>query len=183
MKELSTELRNFSIKITSKTGERPKHIPISDIEMDKLFTEHPCLRPWEEGNSQGEIYGSSMWKTPYSREIRTKACEPVNLSMSRYIEEVKTTEQMMENLNLEVIKEHLKYAIIANVATDTTEVKIELEFECDPWAKIKSKLRLTKWFPVKKVKKTVVIDGRVLYPYLNVQFPQNRHTVKLFPRP
>jgi len=68
------------------------------------------------------------------------------------------------------LKTELFYRLYAD---DTV---ISHTFECDPWKWIKEKLHLTKWFPVKF--KTIKIDGKVLYPKLNIKFPHNTHAVK-----
>lgn len=54
--------------------------------------------------------------------------------------------------------------------------KLEFQIEADPWSKVKRWLRLTRWFPVLKV--TVHVDCKVLYPFIKVTLPHNRHTVK-----
>ena len=74
----------------------------------------------------------------------------------------------------DIIKDRLKTEWFYRIYADDTE--ISHTFECDSWKWLKEKLHVTKWFPIKT--KTIKIDGKVLYPKLNIQFPHNTHTVK-----
>lgn len=166
------KLINWSHRMTSKTGTKPEMVPLTRDEMMEVVTSAPQLYPNLSDRGKDEVYGMSPFFTPYASEMRERS---VDFPFVR-IEESATI--VNEAFQIRDIKDELTDTIhrrlTAYICHDDTEIKVTFKF--DPWQKWKEKLRLTRWFPVKT--RTIVIDGRVLYPYLKVQLPSNRHHVR-----
>lgn len=101
----------------------------------------------------------------------------IRLPVREYIAEIPIDEfpqNMSQHTYMDVLSRQAKLRLHALVCQETTQ--LELVLECDPWAIIKRKLHLTRWFPIKTI--TRVIDGKVLYPYLSIAIPKNAHYVQ-----
>lgn len=123
----------------------------------------------------GELYGIPYYISHYGeekREYQEKSLKSCNFTMLKEVDRDYLLPKFDYIFN--DLKNQFQLELKAQLLTDDTE--ISHTFECDPWKWIKEKLHITKWFPIKT--KTIKIDGRVLYPKLNIQFPHNTHTVK-----
>lgn len=176
MTSLLQKLRRWVTTIRCHTGEEPAFMPLSreelfvienpvDIHEIGLFTGSPHRRP--------AVFNLDTFDSPFAPEMR-------DMQVRMPIEEVCVADRVSEvtlNVKLETHRDpmlnEMHRRLVAYVCKDTTNLSVSFEF--DPWAKFKLALRLTRWFPIRR--KRVDISGRVLYPYLNITFPMNRHHV------
>lgn len=174
-------LRRWQMVFHRNTGEIPKFMPMSAEELDIIrFPPDPEQVGYYTGPIERSpvLFGVDVFESPFGPEMRTRQ---VKMPLEQLCISDKTsiglnpTIDTHRDLQLNILYRRLS----AHVCKDTTKVSVTFEF--DPWATFKRKLRLTRWFPVKK--RTIEIDGRVLYPYLNITFPLNRHHVTFAVRP
>jgi len=154
-----------------KSGEKPERVPLTRAEIQEITSDLPyqCFEPTPE---QGRRFmGVDVFETPYAEEIRART---INLDMQPIRESAEIDLTFTKEEWSNDITDRICRRITTQVATDTTKVSVTLEW--DAWAGFKRALRITRWFPIKK--RTVEIDGRVLYPYLKVSLPTNRHHVQ-----
>jgi len=151
-------------------------IPLSNIEVDEIVYNH-CTHSVDFAvPSKPELFGHEVWKTEFAECIRTNRveCKTSLFVTERAIDPF----YLFESGQLEITKREfgaeLFVGLRLNITTDVTQLKITHEWDC--WAKLKRLLRVTKWFPIKS--KTAVVDCKVLYPYLKINLPHNKHTVK-----
>ena len=157
------KFRLFQKQVWVKFGAAPKIAPwtMDEREEVKQQADFFCWHKADEEASQ--LYGMNMYATPYADVIRAR------------IVEHSVTPPTNENLEVDCYLDALKRRLSAKIATDISHVCVTVEY--DPWSKIKRALRLTKYFPIKT--QSFVIEGTVIYPYLKVNFPSERHHIKL----
>lgn len=163
----------FMFGMQAKTGDKPAFIPISKVEQlevakDAMFCSYP-LPP--ESN---QVLGIDTFDTPFAQPMRTRQIDMPLMRVSECADALYH--------NAEVSKEMVRgmfYRLNAKIVSDTSALDVTFEF--DPWVKVKRFLRITKWFPVKQ--RTVTLDCRVLYPYIKVALPHNKHHVQFYVRP
>lgn len=168
-------LRRWQIRFHSQTGPKPPFIPLTQEELFVIkFPSNPNDVGYYTGNYKGEtaIFGTEVFESPFGAEMRDR-------QVKMPVEHVCIADKTSVGLNLTLDTHRdpqlniLYRRLSAHVCKDTT--KLAATFEFDPWATFKRKLRITRWFPVKS--RTIEIEGRVLYPYLNITFPCNKHHV------
>lgn len=173
---LAQRLRHWITTFEALVGERPAVMPMSKEELDILRCP-PDLN--EVGYYTGarinhpHVFGTDVFESPFGAEMRARQVQVP-------VEQVCVADKssgLCLNLTLDTHRDPaldiMHRRLSAHVCKDTT--KLSATFEFDPWAPVKRFLRVTRWFPVKT--RTIEIDGRVLYPYLNITFPLNRHHV------
>jgi hypothetical protein len=161
----------FRNKFWSLAGENPVVCPWTREEKSEVASEmvQSYVRPSKQDGDH--YYGMEMYATPYAQQIRQRIIEQSVYSPMMDRENVysfESSEKLTE-------ARHLQHKLSAIIATDVSHVRVTVE--CDPWARIKRALRLTKYFPIKQ--QSFVIEGKILYPHLKVNFPAARHHVKL----
>lgn len=166
-KNMINVIRDWLRNRTRKEGKNPDFIPISREEMDIVMRSEQFVYEKPRNDMNNAIFGTDAFMTPFAEPMRKRQvellelCKAVEAADPRFIHE-------------EYIAQDLHRQLRAFVCTDTTN--IEVTFDFDPWQRWKQRLRLTRWLPIKR--KTIKIDGRVLYPYLNIRLPHNRHHVQ-----
>ena len=161
----------------------PMYIPLTPEELNEVEKSQLPLIHMDNTTDTGIKINNIKVKTSdlavEKREYQTHSLKRVNYT----ILSEESAGDMGDWINEEFINctnyyDSVKHRLIANlkyqIYSDDTE--IPFTFECDPWKWWKEKLHITKWIPIKQ--KTIRIEGRVLYPKLNIQFPHNTHTVK-----
>lgn len=169
---------NFINEVLCLTGNNPKHIPVTKHEFREAINSvsvvgYSSLKP--EQLKKPEIFGIPIHETPYGRLAREKIIDNpfVVIEETNEVNLLEVT-KMEDN---DGYFQRLKLALEAKVMANTTE--LEVKVNCDPLESIKLKFKwLERWFPIKT--QTVKISGLVLYPYLNIDFPANRHSVQFF---
>lgn len=154
-------------------GQEIGFIPLSRVEMADIQREAThCSRVHTEETLQ--IFGHNTWDTPYGDEIRDR-CNSIDLPVILFEESATVDKAAYRFTETFDAQGYLRARLDRHIATDDTEISVEVY--CDPWRAIKERFKwISRRWPVRT--QTVKIDGRVLYPYLTVQFPYNRHTVK-----
>lgn len=156
-------------------GNEPEFVPLSREELHEIKSDFVPMVPTTD--RRNEVFGMEPFLTPFAEEIRVRQ---VAMERVPYIAEYTINELLVTKRDYpDEVARHQRCRLEAMVCTDTTHV--DVTFEWDIWARWKRWLRLTRWLPVRK--RTVRIDGRVLYPYLKVSLPQNRQHVQFAVRP
>lgn len=153
-----------------KQGMEPKIVPVTREEILDIRTDVLHNLPTKEWFKPAQIHGVEAWQTPYAPEIRHRTADLENFTF--------ISEQTIDELSIitesrtDVVYGRMVQRLKVDLIQDTTQIDITLEW--DHWAKVK------KWLKLKPKTKTVRIDGKVLYPYLKVQLPNNRHNVRFY---
>lgn len=115
-----------------------------------------------------KIFDIDVFETPFGMDMRHRQ---IDVPVTRIVEstDVSYYHECVTNDDPDKCRIHRR--LIAHICHDTTEIKLTFEWDC--FAKFKRALRITKWWPVKT--RTAVIEGRVLYPYLKISLPHNKH--------
>jgi hypothetical protein len=151
----------------------PKYIPLTRNEMQELIDNNTT----QYNHIDAKINNISVVESAFAVEKRAYQEKSLKAYNFTILEE---NDLYPHDIDMEIreyqdhITEKLKTELFYRIYTDDTE--LSHTFECDPLKWLKEKLHITNWFPVKT--KTIKIDGKVLYPKLNIPFPHNTHTVK-----
>lgn len=148
----------------------PAFVPLTREEFDVVVSSSPPYTRTERFivDSPPKLFGIDVFSTPFAESMRQRQ---VDIPVAQVSETVNVATGSWCS---ETIQDYVQKRLTAYICHDTTSLK--LTFEWDPLAAFKRKLRITKWFPIKT--RTVTIDARVLYPYLKLSLPHNRHRVK-----
>ena len=165
-------IRNWVYDYTGLNGKGPDRIVVTRDEIDDL--QRDCSIPCKE--QENSILGIPFDESHYAKEIRARQIE---IPMMR-IAEVEKFDPMysMEFTRGDHPFGTVSRRAMANVLGETTHIMISVESDCLSW--LKRLLGLAKWWPIKN--RTVSVDGRVLYPFLKIQLPHNRHSVRFMIR-
>lgn len=147
--------------------QEPAFLPLTREEVSETKRNAIFYTPPGEHFDPGattKIYGMPLHETAYAVEQRARQLTVPFLHLQE------TSGLSLEYSVRECI-EKMRYHVSTRVCAETTSLKVC--FEWDRWASVKRFLRITRWFPVST--RTVLIDGRVLYPFLKVGLPHNRH--------
>lgn len=169
--KLLEQLYRWRNKIWAQ-GEQPAFVPLSREEFTVTAWDSCPYTQTERfiANVPPKIFGIDTFETPFADEMRARQIDiPVT-----QVDESAEFSEYEEILSQDYNRRLVRYRLRAHICHDTTEIK--LTFEWDVLAKFKRKFRLTKWFPIKT--RTATIEGRVLYPYLKVTLPHNKHHVQ-----
>lgn len=149
----------------------PAFVPLTREEFDVIVSGFPPYTRTERFivDSPPKLFGIDVFSTPFAEGMRQRQ---IDLPVTQ-ISEGHNISNWAETVNKEASRDYLNRRLTAHICHDTS--MLSLTFEWDSLAKIKRKFRLTKWFPVRT--RTVKIEGRVLYPYLKISLPHNRHRV------
>lgn len=161
----------FVFGMQANTGEKPSFIPITRTEKVELMSQADMVYTVVKPDTN-QILGIDAFETPFASAMRIRQ---LDMSLSR-IAECAAGEALFHNSEItqRTLVNGMFRILEAKVVSDVSALNVS--FEWDPFARIKRLLRITKWFPVKQ--RTVTIDCRVLYPYIKVQLPHNRHHVQ-----
>lgn len=143
----------------------PAFLPLTREEVEEVKRNAVFYTPPGNSFDPGKpdtIYGMPLHLTHYAVEQRARQLTVPFLHLQEVV-----TPEIVTRFDHEcwVTK------FTARICAETTSLKVC--FEWDRWASVKRFLRITKWFPIQT--RTVLIDGRVLYPFLKVGLPHNRH--------
>lgn len=169
------EIMKWRVKRMACEGNCPPFVPLTKEEIVEIKSDwQPHSSSLVRSNKgRPTIAGMENFETPYAEEIRSR----IVLERMPYVSEIPTEQfalQLEASQWRDFVMDRQIHGLKAMICADTTHIDVTLEW--DIWARWKRWLRLTRWWPVKT--RTVRIDGRVLYPYLKVSLPQNRHHVK-----
>lgn len=165
-----SEIRDFYFRYRAAFFEPPKFISISRDEQTQLHKE--VNLPYSPPPSElCRFMDSELEITPYAPEMRQRRLE-LERACS-YMTEI-AGKSCLTKQNRQMVIDNMGRTLEAYILKDTTFLLVDVEH--DPWAWFKRKLRLTRWLPIKT--KIIRLEGKVLYPWLNIQLPLNRHTVK-----
>lgn len=174
MASILSKIKDF-IYHCKRCGQEIGFIPVTRADVIAVASEGTLERPKFGEPKPNKIFGLEVWKTEYALAIMERI-KTIDLPVCRYSEAA-----TLDLSNCQISKHEdlvigqLRYQMEHHICADDTHLIVT--FECDPWAALKKRW---KWFgrrwPVKQTH--VKVDGKVLYPYLNVTFPLNRHTVK-----
>lgn len=172
---ITERIMKWRYKRIESDGCEPEFVPITRDELLEIKSDFVPMIPADPNRDR--ICGIEPFVTPFAEEMRVRQVE---LGCVPFVSECSVTEaeisrQLWDDELSLVQRRRLEMMVCA----DTTHIDVTLEW--DIWARWKRWLRLTRWFPVRT--RTVRIDGRVLYPYLKVSLPQNRHHVRFAIRP
>lgn len=176
--KLLEQIMKWRLNRIQADGKEPEFVPLSRNELLELKSDAPAPMVCPTEPSCNTVFGMEPFLTPFASEMRCRAVEIERVPLINECEvsealEFSETRTSVPGSNIQ------RRQLRTMVCADTT--KIEITFEWDIWARWKRLMRVTRWFPVKT--RTVRIDGRVLYPYLKVSLPQNRHHVQFAIRP
>lgn len=162
-----------ALRCQSVYGEEPGFIPLTKEEIRIARDEHNMNVGFRSGDWDNiNIYGTPVFDTAYGVEMRRRQLTMPLFRLAEKVDIHPLDLTLHQEMNPETL--YLRRRLEAHIVADVTRLDIALEW--DIWAKLKRKLRVTKWFPIKH--RVVAIDGRVLYPYLTVNLPHNRHHVQ-----
>lgn len=145
----------------------PAFLPLTREEVREVTRDAVFYTPPGEvfdHSSPTKIYGMPVHETCFAEEQRARQLTVPFL----HLEE---TSSLSLEYSVRECVERMRLHLSQRICAETTTLRVT--FEWDPWASVKRALRLTRWFPVST--RTALIDGRVLYPYLKVGLPHNRH--------
>ena len=170
---VETTLFRFIHAFQSQWGSEPTVVAITRAEQLELYRSR--VQCFNASRPMVSFYDHELFVSEYAQEMRKVQLQiaPVQSSLTTHLECEYATSQ---EFAYQTLTRHLRSFVL----TDTTSLSVVIE--CDPFSKLKRKL--SKWFPslagkLKPTTKTFIIDGRILYPHLKVQMPNNPHTVKL----
>lgn len=155
-----------------KHGKSPQTIPVIANEIERLITDTNCVTHMEFLTLEPpQVAGMIIEKTDFAEPMRHLRLQMPVIRLSESAE----FEPMLELLEgSNGVSKRLFRRLDAFVIGETS--KLEFKIEADPWEKVKRWLRITHWLPIRKL--TVRVDCTVLYPYIKVTLPHNRHTAK-----
>ena len=164
---IADKLREYWCAFLNQHGEKPSVLPISGDELNSLhcYAEYPLQNPMLSQPSVGAVafMGIPTYETPYADVMREKRIALPVTSLSVTGEE----SELAVSLSIRRLTAYLA----------TNDTVVEVTHEWDLWAFWKRLFRITKWFPVKT--RTFKVDGKVIYPKLNLPLPHEPHIVKL----
>lgn len=166
-----SKLREWIVKFRMKHGEDPKVIHVTANECDEVANDAICYVPIRD-NPHTRLFGIEADVKLWAESVRERQ---LKVGMCRMEESLFVPKDDWSFRTIpDMLRDRLAMQMEVKLLQDVTELTVTLE--CDAWATWKRALRLVKWFPIRT--RQVKIQGQVLYPYLKVQLPFNRHTVK-----
>lgn len=160
-----------------KFGRRPKMVPISAPEILEISDDSfPQVR--DLACSGNQICGIDTETSYWAEMTRQKILEigVERLSIEQRIDENRFNIEQSRN----PVSGFLHRRLTAEILTDVTHLDVSFDWDRLAWLKRKVEWIGRKW-PVKR--KTVRIEGKVLYPYLKIQAPADTHRVRFLVQP
>lgn len=159
-----------------KLGNKPKVIPISEPEAMEIFSDYSTYVDISRGKKQ--FYGIDAEISPWAEMTRARILEigMERLSMEQRVDESRFR---VSEYNSEYNR-HLVRQLTTEILTDVTHLDVSFDWDRFAWLKRKVGWIGRRW-PVKR--KTVRIEGKVLYPYLKIQAPADTHRVRFLVQP
>lgn len=171
------KIRMWFYDCRAKFNQDPATVPISRPEMMEIITDfHPRMR--QTGYGRNQIFGIDTEETPWAEEMRQNILDfgVERFALDQRIDERQfRIQEHMDHVRLQMIKR-----LTAYILTDITHLDVSFDWDRLAWLKRKVSWIGRKW-PVKR--KTVRIEGKVLYPYLKIQAPADTHRVRFAIRP
>jgi len=168
-------------------GEAPLTVPLTIGEVNEIAGDaYGCnMVTFPASPGPPRFFGVNVEETPFAESMRSRRLEVPLIRIGEAVTFEPYVEQVQHERAIQNILVHLEAVICCHSqAVDVTaEIDPALELcqridGCRFWPFKKRCGRLLRWlFPIKKV--TVRIRADVLYPYIKVPLPHNRHTVKL----
>lgn len=167
--KISGIIHGWLAGLNQNSGEQvqPAFLPVTVEEAEEVKRNAVFYTPSCDTFDPGaptKIYGMPLHQTHYAVEQRARQLTVPFLHLGE-------TSGLSLEYSVRECVERMRLHFNARVCAETTQLKAT--FEWDRWASVKRFLRIVKWFPIKT--RTVLIDGRVLYPFLKVGLPHNRH--------
>lgn len=163
----------FVFSVLERSGDKPEFIPVTVDEMVDVATHSVTNFPVVSPSQCNQVIGVDAFITPFAEPMRNRQ---VSMPLTR-ISEHASIDCLYQNLEHSSERNYITNSIVhrltASIVSDVSALKVNFEWDCFSW--LKRTLRVTRWFPIKS--KTVMIDCRVLYPYIKVTLPHNRHHV------
>lgn len=147
----------------------PAFLPLTAEEVHEVKRNAIFYSPYDafDPGAPPSIYGMPVHETPFAVEQRDRQLTVPFLRLEE-------SKSISGDFRYWECVEHMRMHIVKRVCAETTALKLTFEWDC--WAGFKRALRIVRWFPIRT--RTVLVDGRVLYPYLKVGLPHNRHSVQ-----
>jgi hypothetical protein len=159
-----------------KHGEDAKVICCTKQELNELYSTLPPACFAVRNDQRFDYFADTEVETThYAEQMRLRT---ITIPFAPLQRECRVSEFAMRvepYQYRDYAKNELVMGIRAHVLCETTHVEVTHEWDYFAW--LKRLLRVTKRFPIKS--KKVKIDGRVIYPYLKVSLPGDKHVVKL----
>lgn len=160
-----------------KFGKHPKVIPISAPERMDIVSDYlPYIHNLDYGKDQ--LLGIDIETFPWAELTRQRILDIgiERLSLDQKMDQSKFTFSQYNNeWNSNLIKR-----LTTEILTDVTHLDVSFDWDRLAWLKRKVKWIGYRW-AVKR--KTVRIEGKVLYPYLKIQAPADTHRVRFIVQP
>lgn len=170
------ELQKWLYSYVNQFGCNPKVILVTKSELRDVKHESGTMMNYAVRNDlPNQIFGIDAHHTGYATEMRARQLSfpLVQISQDWMQDGFSMTLERHEN----DVRRTMVERLIAHVASEVTHLDVTIE--CDPWRWIKKLVSKLIRRPI-PIRRTIVrIDGRVLYPSLNVVLPHERHVVKL----
>lgn len=164
------KLWRWAQAIQEKYFDAPRDVPITAAERAAIMEEEPMHMLLPMCDQSPKLFGIEAVETPFAPDLRMKRLEvPVRQFTVEYSVDVALVHnsQLSERVWLGQVIRQMRSHVMCDVT------RVELTLEWDAWAWLKRALRLTRWWPVRTVKRT--IECNVLYPLCKVQLPWNKH--------
>lgn len=166
------KLREWECRFIAKHGLEPKVVSVTKEEMAEIQSTLPYTVAIQiQENRASKVFGMDVDTTYYAPQIRT-----VQLEKSY----IRLTEEANMSLALDYeAGSRMRRHITAEVLSESTGITVTIE--SNPLFRLKQKYPwLRKWFPI--LTKKVLIEGKVLYPYLKHTLLHNKHVIKFHDR-
>lgn len=173
MNSWSKTLADYISRFEEKFRCKPKLLPITPCEAKVMMEGAENYYKNADPCSPNQIFNIEAWQSPWADMARERA---LKLSPNEFWL-ISTASAPLAAYSewRDTATESLHCKLAAYIMADITEIKLNVE--CDALGWLKRKLHIEKWWPVKKQEFTV--QGTVLYPFLQVQMPYEKHVVKL----
>lgn len=152
-------------------NREPAFVPLSRDEIVSIYSSADAYVKADPRPTRDRVMGIDVFTTPFAEEMRQRQVEMSMIQLAESVE-IDTTAFRMESHQNHITGNMIR-RLSARICCDTTKIMVTMEWDSIAW--LKRKTGLSKWWKVKQ--RTVEIEGRVLYPYLKLSLPANRHHV------
>lgn len=156
------QLRHWYDRFWARHGDPPKTLPVTIEETHELLKDGMSMACLLQPEQVNRLWDAEMQETPLAEQIRARR---LDVPVAQYMAECRDDEAMLPEF---IVREMYRQVRI-RILRDQTQVTVR--FEWDIWAPLK------RLFKIKPKTRTAVIDCKVLYPFIKVQLPHNRHTL------
>lgn len=168
--QIQTILHWFQVK----TGQKLPRVFLSkeesrDITKDNNWAIRDSLRQ----DKSPELFGTPVTYNDLAAKIREKQLEMLITRAAFDILPEKTDFGVEMRCELDLTK--TRYFLESKICSNTQTVAVEVVADAFESLKLRWP-KIQKWWPLKK--KSVALEAKVLYPYLDIRLPFNTHFVK-----